>query len=93
MSDLDPELLRKFGEEYEAKKRSFKLTRSSGIERPEVVFKKGARFYKDETTGKTMFAFKSGAGTEFIAVANDTHRDDHPTEWLAFARSQKGAKK
>jgi hypothetical protein len=90
MSNL-PDEVQRYTADYEAKMRSAKENRK--IERPEVVFKKGARFFKDETTGKTMFGFRTDVNNDFVAVAKDNHRDDHPNEWLAFARSQKGAKK
>jgi hypothetical protein len=85
-----PEDVQKYTAEYEAKLKSVKTFRGA---RPEVMFKKGARFFKDETTGHTMFAFKLDVNNEHIARASDNHKDEYPKEWMDYVRSQKGVKK
>ena len=52
-------------------------------ETPEVVFEKGARFFKNDK-GDVMFAYKTSAVSEFVSKATDEQKAAWPKEWAAF---------
>lgn len=79
MSNTMPDLAA-FQREYEEKKKSFKAFRGAPRE---VVYEPGARFFKDEK-GAVMFAYRSSAGTEFVAKVSDALKTQYPGAWKAF---------
>ena len=66
--------------EEDAKRASFKGFRN---DKPEVMFKKGAKFFKD-ANGTVMFSYKASAVSEFVSKATDEQKAAWPTEWALF---------
>lgn len=48
----------------------------------EVVFKRGASFYKED--GVTYFRFQSDSSSVVVEKAKDRHKAEYPLEWQAY---------
>ena len=65
------------------KRESFKGFRN---EKPEVMFEKGAKFFKG-ANGTVMFSYKSSAVSEFTSKATEEQKAAWPKEWMAYVRT------
>lgn len=78
----------KMQREYARKKASFDTFKGS---QTEVAFKPGPRFFTAKD-GVTMFAFRTGAGTEYINKATDETKTQYAEAWREFQKFGKTRK-